>query len=86
MTDASLTAYGAVLLQEGPNDDWHPVAYLSGSFAPAERNYNVHDRELLTIIKALEHWKHYLEGARHPFEIWTDHCNLIYFQTACDLS
>ena len=51
-----------------------------------ERNYDVHDCELLAIIKALEHWKHYLEGTRHSFEIWTDHCNLIYFQTAHDLS
>ena len=46
----------------------------------------MHDHELLAIIKALEHWKHYLEGAQHPFEIWTDHRNLIYFQTARDLS
>ena len=86
MTDTSLSAYRVVLLQEGPDDDWHPVAYLSRSFSPAERNYDVHDRELLAIIKALEHWKHYLEGARHPFEIWTDHKNLIYFQTARDLT
>ena len=86
ITDASLIAHGAVLLQEGPDNDWHLVAYLSGSFSPPERNYDVFDRELLAIIKALEHWKHYLEGARHPFEIWTNHKNLEHFQTACDLS
>ena len=83
--DASLIVYGAVLLQEGPDNDWHPVAYLSSSFSPLERNYDVFDRELLAIIKALEHWKHYLEGARHPFEIWTDHKNLEHFQTARNL-
>ena len=86
VTNASLIAHGAVLLQEGPDNDWHLVAYLSGSFSPPERNYDVHDHELLTIIKALEHWKHYLEGARHPFEIWTDHKNLEHFQMARDLS
>ena len=76
----------AVLLQEGPDNDWHPVAYLSGSFSPPERNYDIFDRKLLAIIKALVHWKHYLKGARHPFEIWTDHKNLEHFQTAHDLS
>ena len=86
VTDASLIAHGAVLLQEGPDNDWHLVAYLSGSFSPLERNYDVFDCELLTIIKALEHWKHYLKGARHPFKIWTDHKNLEHFQMAQDLS
>ena len=86
VTDASLIAYGTVLLQEGPDNNWHPVAYLSGSFSLLERNYDIFDRELLTIIKVLEHWKHYLEGARYPFEIWTDHKNLEHFQMAHDLS
>ena len=86
VTDASLIAHSAVLLQEGPDNDWHPVAYLSSSFSPLERNYDVFDRELLAIIKALEHWKHYLEGVRHPFEIWTDYKNLEHFQMARDLS
>ena len=66
--------------------DWHLVAYLFGSFSPLEWNYDAHDHELLTIIKALKHWKHYLEGARHPFKIEMDHKNLIYFQMAQDLS
>ena len=86
VTNTSLSMYKAVFLQEGPNANWHPVAYLSGSFSPLEQNYDVHDLELLTIIKALEYWKHYLEGARNPFEIWTDHKNLIYFQDTQDLS
>ena len=86
VTDASLITYSVVLLQEGSDNDWHLVAYLSGSFLPPERNYNIFDRKLLAIIKALEHWKHYLEGTRHPFKIWTDHKNLEHFQTAHDLS
>ena len=40
VTDAFLIAYSAVLLREGPDNDWHPVAYLSGSFSPPERNYD----------------------------------------------
>ena len=36
VTDALLIAYGATLLQEGADNDWHSVVYLSGSFSPAE--------------------------------------------------
>ena len=31
---------------------------------------------------ALEEWRHWLEGAEHPFVVWTDHKNLEYIQTA----
>jgi len=47
-----------------------------------EWNYEIHDKEMLAIIRALEEWRHFLEGARHPIEIWTDHKNLEYFMTA----
>ena len=36
------------------------------------------DRELLAVVRALKVWRHWLEGAQHPFLIWTDHCNLEY--------
>ena len=48
-----------------------------------ERNYEIHDKEMLAIIQALEDWRHFLEGARHKFEIWTDHKNLEYFTCGC---
>jgi len=51
-----------------------------------ERNYEIHDKEMLAIIHALEEWRHFLEGARHPVEIWTDHKNLEYFMTAKKLN
>jgi hypothetical protein len=50
-----------------------------------ERNYEIHDVEMLTVMRALEEW-HYLEGAKHSFEIWTDHKNLEYFRTAKKLN
>ncbi|XP_052359962.1 uncharacterized protein LOC127920203 isoform X3 [Oncorhynchus keta] len=49
---------------------------------PAERNYGVGDRELLAVVKALKAWRHWLEGAKHPFLIWTDHSNLEYIRAA----
>jgi hypothetical protein len=65
---------------------WHPVAFLSKALNPVERNYKIHDTEMLAIIRGLEEWRHYLEGARHPVEIWTDHKNLKYFHVAQKLN
>ena len=52
----------------------------------AERNYDIFDKELLAVIHTLDHWHVYLEGARWPFEIWSDHKNLLYFSTSRTLS
>jgi len=51
-----------------------------------ERNYEIHDKKMLAIIRALEEWRHFLEGAIYPVEIWTDHKNLEYFMTAKKLN
>jgi hypothetical protein len=51
-----------------------------------EQNYEIHDKEMLAIIRALEEWRHFLEGAHHRFEIWTDHKNLEYFMSAKKLN
>jgi hypothetical protein len=85
-TDASDYAYGAILSQLEEDRKRHPVAYLSKSFSPAERNYDIYDKELKAIIGVLEAWQHYLEGATHTIEIWTDHKNLEYFKHAHKLS
>jgi hypothetical protein len=41
---------------------------------------------MLAIIRRLKEWRHYLEGTRHPIEIWTDHKNLEYFQVTKKLN
>jgi transposase InsO family protein len=56
------------------------------TLSPVERNYKIHDTEMLAIIRGLEEWRHYLEGARHLVEIWTDHKNLEYFRVAQKLN
>ncbi len=60
----------------------HPCAYFSKKLSPAEQNYDIGDRELLAIKLALEEWRHWLEGAQHPFEVITDHKNLQYLRDA----
>ena len=86
MTDASLFAAGAVLLQDDPNGDSHPCAYFSKTFIPAEQNYDIYDRELLAVILALDEWKQYVQGTSHPVTIITDHKNLSYIKDPCKLS
>jgi len=79
-TDASNYAYGAILSQKAKEDSkQHPVAFFSKSMTPAERNYGISDKEGLAIVKALQHWRHWLEGTKIPIDIITDHKNLQYF-------
>jgi hypothetical protein len=85
-SDASDYATGAVLSMLCEDEKWHPCAYLSKGLNDVERNYDVHDKEMLGIIRALEAWRHYLEGAKHEVEIWTDHANLQYFMSAKKLN
>ena len=74
-------ATGGVLLVKGEDGKWRPVAFISKSLNDTERNYEIHDKEMLAVIRCLEVWRHFLEGARTKFEIWTDHKNLEYFMT-----
>jgi hypothetical protein len=79
-TDASDYAYGAVLLQKGEDRKFHLVAFYSKSMTLVERNYGISDKEALAIIKALQHWCHWLEGTAELIHIITNHCNLEYFK------
>ncbi|KAI2657893.1 Transposon Tf2-6 polyprotein [Labeo rohita] len=81
--DASNVGVGAVLSQRSPLDNRiHPCAFFSHRLSPAERNYDVGNRELLAIRLALGEWRHWLEGAALPFLVWTDHRNLAYIRSA----
>ncbi|XP_068094450.1 1,25-dihydroxyvitamin D(3) 24-hydroxylase, mitochondrial-like [Hyperolius riggenbachi] len=55
-------------------------------FSPAERNYNISNRELLAIKLSFEEWRHWLEGPEHTFTVYTDHKNLEYIEGAKRLS
>ena len=54
-TDASKYATGAVLTQLDSNGDRHPISFISKTFSPAERNYEIYDRELLAITCFVGH-------------------------------
>ncbi len=81
--DASSTSIGAVLSQrQGDPPKLYPCAFFSRKLNPAEQNYDVGNRELLAMKTAFEEWRHWLEGARHPFTVLTDHRNLEYLKSA----
>ena len=84
--DASDYATGGVLSMECEDRLWRPVAFLSKSLNATERNYEIHDKEMLVIVRRLEAWRHLLEGAQFKFDIWTDHKNLEYFMKAQKLN
>jgi len=85
--DSSNFTTGAVLSQQSTTDGkWHPVAFYSKSLSSMEQNYEIHDKEILAIIRVLEEWRHFLKGATYLVEIWTDHKNLEYFMMAKKLN
>ena len=73
-TDASDGVVVGVLTQQH-GKDWHPVAFYSKSMSDAEWNYEIHDKEMLAIIQALQEWWAELEGlqTKECFQVLTDH-------------
>jgi hypothetical protein len=77
---------GAVLLQEGEinpctnKPTQHPIAYYSATFTPTERNYDIYERELLAVLKALQQWRPHLAATEIPVIVLTDHANLTFWK------
>jgi len=67
--DTSDYATRGVLLMKCKDGKWRPVAFISKLLNAMERNYEIHDKEMLAVIRCLETWRHYLEGAKLEFEI-----------------
>ncbi len=55
-TDTSRYAIGGVLSQK-QDRKWKPIAFLSRTMQPAERNYEIYDKELLVIMETLTKWR-----------------------------
>ena len=85
-TNASDYTHGAVMLQECEDGPLHPVAFESRKFQPAEINYDIHDKEMLSIVAALKEWEHMLKLCQQEFMVFTDHKNLEYFASTKVLS
>jgi len=64
-TDASDFALRSAL-SEYKGRRLHPVASHSRKLNSAQRNYEIHDKELLAIMEAFKEWKRYLWGQEDP--------------------
>ena len=78
--DASAYATGAILTQKDTRGKHRTVGFLSKTFNEAERNYDIHDRELLAVYRVLTHWRHLLLSSPHVTTVLTDHKNLEYYK------
>ncbi|GJP35696.1 hypothetical protein CLOM_g20233 [Closterium sp. NIES-68] len=83
ITDASDIAIGEVLMQDFGNG-LQPIAYESRKMQSAERNYPVHDKEMLAIVHAFKIWRCYLTGA--DVMVRTDHKSLQYLRAQPNLN
>jgi reverse transcriptase-like protein/integrase-like protein len=70
----------SVIISQEFDDEKHPIAFHSHTLLPAERNYNVHDKEMTTIVYRFKCGRPYFLGANHPIHVRTDHKNLQYFR------
>ncbi|CAM4549041.1 unnamed protein product [Caretta caretta] len=81
-TDASKRGVGAVLMQEGPDQEFHPVVFLSKKLSERESNWSVSEKECYAIVYALEKLCTYVWGWR--FHLQTDHAALQWLHTATE--
>ncbi|CAM4550039.1 unnamed protein product [Caretta caretta] len=78
-TDASERGVGAVLMQKGPDQEFHPVVFLSKKLSERESNWSVTEKECYAIVYALEKLRPYVWGRR--FHLQTDHAALKWLHT-----
>jgi len=52
--NASNYTTGGVLLIKCSDEMWRPVTFISKSLNDTERNYNIHDKEMLAVVRCLE--------------------------------
>ena len=76
--DASDYATGAVLFQKDKEGQPQICGYHSKTFNETEQWYEIYNKELMAIDRALANWQHLLKGVE--VHILTNHKNLIYYQ------
>src|ERR1700731_322320 len=85
-TNASDIVTGAMLSQSIIKGEWHLVTFQSKTLGGHEVNYLTYNKELLVIVRVLQEWRHILLSGEQPFEILTDHRNLVYYRDPQRLS
>lgn len=75
-----------VLSMKCSDELWRLVAFISESLSDIERNYQIHNKEMLAVIRCSKVQRHFLERVTIKFKIQTDHENLKYFMKAQKLN
>ncbi|GBG59547.1 hypothetical protein CBR_g49807 [Chara braunii] len=86
-TDSPPVTYSPTIAEDGTVEARAgdcPIAFYSHQLLPAEINYTVDEREVLAVVYATRHWRHYLHGA--PFTVRTDNSVVQAFLTKPKLS
>ena len=84
-TDASNEGTGATLYQYDDDGNRVIIAFESRRLKPAEKNYTVHEKELLAIIHACRAWRSYILGSIITV-VFTDHASLRFLMTQPNMS
>ena len=72
-TDASDLVISEILSQYDNEGVLHSVTFYNKSMIPAECNYHIYNKELLTIIHCFKHWCLELKHTDLPIQVFTDH-------------
>ena len=84
--DSSGYGLGGVVSQVGLDGLLRPIGFFSRKLTAAEINYQIHDKELLSIVSTIRHFRGELRSCQDQFTILSDHRNLQYFMTSRVLS
>ncbi len=83
--DTSNFTVGTCLYQI-KNEQQKLIVYQFRKITESEKRYEIHDKELLAIVKALQDWRPYLADTEKLIQIYTDHKNLRNFATMKQLN
>ena len=71
--DSSGYALGGVISQVDEKGRLRPVGFFSRKLTPAEDNYQIHDKDLLSIVATMRHFISELRSVERPFIVFSDH-------------
>ena len=80
-TDASEYVSAGVMSQHNDNGILYPVAFFSTRHTPAKCNYEIYNKEFMTIIRYFKEWRAELESMPHHIQVVSDHRNVEYFMS-----
>ncbi|KAI0995372.1 hypothetical protein K3495_g12810, partial [Podosphaera aphanis] len=78
----SAAGYMRFLIKDFSKLFLHPVAYFSKKLTPTQQRYPSQEREMLSVVMCLQHWKTWVEGG--DVTVVSDHESLKLFRSKLD--